>query len=167
MRWRPVGWGACPTCSAPRAYSWAVISATGLRWVALCGMGTCGLLLAGALVGSSVYVDWPVAAVLLCSIGYFFSYIQLAAWWAAIADVGGRHLGALFGLANMIGLAGGAISQVFLGYFADYRKGLGLVGRAQWDPAFYLYGSVLIFGGLLWLFMNPHRTVLSADTPPE
>jgi ACS family glucarate transporter-like MFS transporter len=136
---------------------------TGSRRLALGGMGTVGLLLAGTLVGSSVLADWAVVAVLLCSIGYFFSYIQLAAWWAAMGDVGGRHLGALFGLCNMIGLAGGAISQVFLGSFADHMKSLGFEGRAQWDPAFYLYGGVLMFGGLLWLFINPRRTVVPED----
>jgi ACS family glucarate transporter-like MFS transporter len=136
---------------------------TGSRRLALGSMGTVGLLLAGLLVGSSVYADVPLIAVLLCSVGYFFSYIQLAAWWAAMSDVGGRHLGALFGLCNMVGLAGGAISQVFLGSFADYMKGLGHVGRAQWDPAFYLYGGVLMAGGLLWLFINPRHTVVPGD----
>jgi MFS transporter, ACS family, glucarate transporter len=137
---------------------------TGSRRLALGGMGTVGLLLAGTLVGSSVLADWAVVAVLLCSVGYFFSYIQLAAWWAAMGDIGGRHLGALFGLCNMIGLAGGAISQVFLGSFADHMKALGFEGRAQWDPAFYLYGGVLMFGGLLWLFINPRRTVVPDDS---
>lgn len=138
-------------------------SRTGSRRLALGSMGTIGLLLAGTLVGSSVYADRPVLAVLLCSAGYFFSYIQLAAWWAAMADVGGRHLGALFGLCNMIGLAGGAVSQVFLGSFADHMKSLGYEGRAQWDPAFYLYGGVLMLGGVLWLFINPRRPVVPAD----
>lgn len=136
---------------------------TGSRRLALGGMGTIGLLLAGTLVGGSVYVERPVVAVLSCSVGFFFSYIQLAAWWAAIADVAGRHLGALFGLCNMIGLAGGAVSQVFLGSFADYMKSLGFEGRAQWDPAFYLYGGVLMLGGLLWLFISPRKTVVPAD----
>jgi sugar phosphate permease len=136
---------------------------TGSRRLALASMGTVGLLLAGTLVGSSVYADQVLAAVLLCSAGYFFSYLQLAAWWAAMGDVGGRHLGALFGLCNMVGLAGGAVSQVFLGAFADHMKSLGLEGRDQWDPAFYLYGGVLMAGGLLWLFMNPRRSVVAAD----
>jgi sugar phosphate permease len=136
---------------------------TGSRRLALGGMGTVGLLLAGTLVGSSVFADEPLVAVLLCSLGYFCSYIQLAAWWAAMGDVGGRHLGALFGLCNMIGLAGGAVSQVFLGSFADYMKALGFAGLSQWDPAFYLYGGVLMAGGLLWLFINPRRTVVPAD----
>src|SRR5439155_17084581 len=127
--------------------------------LALGGLGTVGLLLEGTLVGSSVHADAPAAAVLLCSVGYFFSYVQLAAWWAAMGDVGGRHLGALFGLCNMIGLVGGAVSQVFLGTSADHMKSLGYEGRAQWDPAFYLYGGVLMAGGVLWLFINPRRTV--------
>ena len=136
---------------------------TGSRRLALSGMGTVGLLLAGTLVASSVRVDATIVAVLLCSAGFFFSYIQLAAWWAAMGDVGGRHLGALFGLCNMVGLAGGAVSQVFFGSFVDYMKGLGFEGRAQWDPAFYLYGGVLMLGGLLWLFLDPRRPVVAAD----
>src|SRR5262245_6465463 len=136
---------------------------TGSRRLALNGMGAAGLLVAGLLVGGSVYADRPIVAVLLCSIGFFFSYVQLAGWWAMMGDIGGRHLGALFGVCNMIGLTGGAVSQVFLGYFAEYRKSLGLVGRAQFDPAFFLYGGVLIFGGFLWLFMNPNRTVIPDD----
>ncbi|HKB40842.1 MAG TPA: MFS transporter [Gemmataceae bacterium] len=137
---------------------------TGSRRLALGGMGTVSLILAGALVASSVHADTPVVAVLLCSVGYFFSYIQLAAWWAAMGDVGGRHLGALFGLCNMIGLSGGAISQLFLGQFADHMKAQGFEGRAQWDPAFSLYGGVLLAGGLLWLFVNPQRSVAPAAT---
>lgn len=140
---------------------------TGSRRLALGSMGTCGLLLAGTLVGSSVFMEQPIVAVLFCSVGFFFSYIQLAAWWAAMADVGGKHLGALFGLCNMIGLAGGGLSQVFLGVFADYRMSLGFEGRDQWDPAFYLYGGVLMFGGLLWLFINPKLTVVPTDGAKE
>jgi MFS transporter, ACS family, glucarate transporter len=135
---------------------------TGSRRLALGGMGFVGLTLAGALVASSVRADTALVAVLLCSVGYFFSYIQLAAWWAAMGDVGGRHLGALFGLCNMIGLSGGAISQLFLGQFADRMKALGFEGRAQWDPALPLYGGVLLAGGLLWLFVNPQRSVAPA-----
>ena len=136
---------------------------TGSRRLALGSMGTVGMLLAGILVAASVYADEPVVAVLLCSLGYFFAYLQLAAWWAAMGDVGGRHLGALFGLCNMIGLAGGAISQVFLGWFADHMKGLGYTGRDQWDPAFIIYGGVLMLGGVLWLFINPRQTVVPED----
>ena len=42
-------------------------------------------------------------------------------------------------------------------------EALGFEGRAQWDPAFYLYGGILMLGGVLWLFMNPRRTVVPED----
>jgi hypothetical protein len=29
----------------------------------------------------------------------------------------------------------------------------------SWDPAFPLYGVVRVAGGLLWLFVNLHRSV--------
>jgi sugar phosphate permease len=136
---------------------------TGSRRFALGTLGAGGLLLAGCLVSSSVLIDDPFLAVGLCSIGYFFGYIQLAAWWAAMGDVGGRHLGALFGLCNMVGLAGGGISQLALGYYARAKEAAGFTGRAQWDGAFHVYGGVLILGGLLWLFINPRRPVVAED----
>lgn len=139
----------------------------GSRRGALVGISTVSLLLSGMMIGSSVRIDHPTVAVLFCSVGYFFSYIQLAAWWATVADVGGRHTGAIFGLCNMIGLAGGAISQIFLGQFVTYMAKLGYTGRDQWDPAFYLYGAVLMVGGILWLFVDPKRTVVPADAAQD
>ena len=61
--------------------------------------------------------------------------LQLPAWWASATQVSGRHLGALFGLMNMMGGVGSILSQLFVGSFADWRKSLGYTGRAQWDPA--------------------------------
>lgn len=139
---------------------------TGSRRLALGGLGTAGLVLAGACVGLSPHADTPASAVVLCSLGYFFSCAQLAGWWAAVGDVGGRHLGAVFGLANMVAVAGGAVSQVFLGWFADAMKDLGYAGRAQWDPALYVYGGVLMAGGLVWPLIDPRRTVVPEDVEP-
>lgn len=145
---------------------WLTMRTGSRRW-ALSSLGTIGLVTAGLLVGSSVHVDVAWQAALFCAVGFFFSYIALAAWWAAMGDVGGRHLGAFFGLCNMIGLAGGLVSQVFLGRFADYMKDQGYIGRAQWDPAFSLYAAVLIAGGLCWLFINPRRPVVPADAADD
>src|SRR3954465_5010122 len=55
----------------------------------------------------------------------------------------------------MVGLSGGAISQVFLGRVVDEMKALGCEGRARWDPAFPIYGGVPLAGGVLWLFVEP------------
>ena len=38
---------------------------------------------------------------------------------------------------------------MFLGSFVDWMDARGYVGRAQWDPAFYIYAGVLMVGGVL------------------
>jgi sugar phosphate permease len=138
---------------------------TGSRRLALCSMGFGGLACAGLLVSSSIHADDVRVAALLCALGFLFADVQLAAWWAAMGDVGGRHLGALFGFCNMIGIAGGFVSQVSLGFFLDHRKALGLSGREQWDPAFYVFGGLLLFGAVCWLFINPTRQAVPPEQP--
>src|SRR5262249_61352733 len=85
--------------------------------------------------------------------------LQLPAWWASATQVSGRHLGALFGMMNMIGGVGAILSQLFFGSFADWMKALGRSGRAQWDPALYAYVVVPLGGMTLWSLVNPEKTV--------
>jgi MFS family permease len=79
-------------------------------------------------------------------------HIQLPNWWSAIIPQAGRHTATIFGLTNGIGVFGALASQGFVGIFADWQESRGLKGRAQWDPIFDVYVSVLVLGGLAWLF---------------
>jgi MFS transporter, ACS family, glucarate transporter len=85
--------------------------------------------------------------------------LQLPSWWACATQVSGRHLGALFGLMNMMGGAGRLLSQLSVGSVADWRKSLGYTGRAQWDPALYIYVAIALIGMILWALTNPEKTV--------
>jgi hypothetical protein len=51
-------------------------------------------------------------------------------------------------------------SQLFLGRFADWLGGKGYTGRDQWDPAFYVYGSLLFVGAIFWLFINATKSLV-------
>ena len=64
-------------------------------------------------------------------------------------------------LLNDLGdVALGAItSQLFLGWFVDWMHGRGFEGRAQWDPAYYLYAAVLLVGAFGWLFIDVTRPI--------
>jgi hypothetical protein len=73
------------------------------------------------------------------------------------------HLGALFGLMNSLGVPGAVASQLFLGRFVDHLGALGHVGRARWDPAFYLYGIVLVIGAVCWLFVDTTKTLAASQ----
>lgn len=118
---------------------------------------------AGLFLGGSVYIDSPVAACLCISAACFCGHAMVSNWWATVMDISGTHLGALFGLMNSMGVPGAFISPIFLGRFADYRKAEGFTGRDQWDPAFIIYASVLLFGAVCWLFVDPTRSAVERN----
>ncbi len=116
------------------------------------GLGALGIL-------ASIWTDSTVAASAFVALAAFGVQLQLPAWWASATQVSGRHLGALFGIMNMMGGVGRILSQLFVGRFADWRKSLGYSGRAQWDPALYAYVAIALIGMVLWGLINPEKTV--------
>jgi MFS family permease len=109
---------------------------------------------------ASIYCDSPWLAVACTTWASLGVHLQLASWWEAVTEISGKHLGTLFGLMNSLGVPGAVLSQLFLGRFVDWLGELGYEGRAQWDPAFYIYGSVLFCGVLCWLGVDPTRPVV-------
>ena len=71
---------------------------------------------------------------------------------------------------NSLGMPGAVASQLFLGRFVDRLGDRGYLGRAQWDPAFYIYGSVLLIGAVCWLFVDTTKAIRAPSesaTPTE
>ena len=54
-------------------------------------------------------------------------------------------------------------SQVFFGWFGQWRTGLGYLGRDKWDPAFYVYAAVYAIGAVLWLFIDASRSIVERE----
>ena len=104
----------------------------------------------------------------VCSLGYFFSYIQLA---GLVGRHGRRGRPAPGGPVRPVqhDRPGGRrrVADLSRLFRRPHESDLATSGRAQWDPAFYLYGGVLMVGGMLWLFMDPKRTVVPADAVEE
>ena len=115
---------------------------------------------------ASLRTDSTVAASAFVALAAFGTQLQLPAWWASATQVSGRHLGALFGMMNMMGMFGRIVFNLFIGRFADWRRGLGYTGRAQWDPALYVYVAVALVGMVLWSLINPEKTVDSKHVKP-
>ena len=153
-----LGGGALGCYFGGRLTDWLVATTGNRRWgrtaqsVVGAGIAAAGLL-------ASIFTESNVLASIFVAIACFGIQIQVPAWWASATQVSGRHLGALFGMMNMLGAVGGISSQIFLGRFADWMKGLGYTGRAQWDPGFYVYVVIALIGMVLWSLINPEKTV--------
>ena len=139
---------------------WLVEKTGNRRW-ARTAQSVIGALLAGTGILASIFTGSAVLASVFVAVACFGVQIQVPAWWASATQVSGRHLGALFGMMNMLGAVGAILSQLFLGQFADWMKSLGYTGRAQWDPGFYVYVVVAVIGMVLWSLINPEKTVES------
>jgi MFS family permease len=114
---------------------------------------------AGGMV-LSIQFDDPWLAALCASWACLAIHLALPSGWSVVAEISGPHVGALWGLLNAMGVAGAYLSPIFLGGLVDYLGARGYAEREQWDPAFYVYASLLLVGAVAWLFVNPEKSVV-------
>ena len=139
----------------------------GNRRLSRCIVGCCGFTTAGVAIFSITRCETPVAATLCAALAIFSTQIQLSSWWATVADISGTHQAAMFGLMNSMGVFGGSLSNLFFSGFATWRAESGYSGRAQWDPAFYVYCGVYMAGALCWMFVNANRSIVQNSDAPD
>ena len=114
---------------------------------------------AAVFLAASIVVDWAVNSAICVAISCLLMFGYQAHWWASAIEISGKHLGALFGLLNGVGVVGAMSSQYLFGALADWRAELGYTGREQWDPLFYMYVAALLVTGLFWLGVNTSRPI--------
>jgi len=122
-------------------------------------IGCCSYASAAVSLLISVQFASPKWSAALAAVSCACMFFHQSTWWSTTTDISGRHVGALFGLANGMGVIGAMGSQLFFGLFADWRAEHGFTGRAQWDPAMYVVACVLVCGAATWLFVDPTRTI--------
>ncbi len=153
-----LGGGALGCYFGGRLTDWLVAVTGNRRWGRTAQSVVGAAIAAGGLL-ASIFTESNMLASIFVAIACFGIQIQVPAWWASATQVSGRHLGALFGMMNMLGAVGGISSQIFLGRFADWMGGLGYTGRAQWDPGFYVYVAIALVGIILWSLIDPEKSV--------
>jgi MFS family permease len=113
-------------------------------------LGSAAFLTAAAALAGALAMRDPWAAVSFTALSCFAAQSTQPLWWSCAIGVSGRHVGALFGLMNMVGVFGAMSSQYLVGAFADAMGARGYSGRQQWDPIFYLDIGILICAAIAW-----------------
>jgi MFS family permease len=140
---------------------------TGNRRWSRSAIGCSGMALSALALWLALHCDSAELASLFTALASFLVQLQIAPWWTVVTEISGKHVGALFGLLNSLGVPGAVASQYFVGWFADRQKELGYSGRAQWDPIFYVYMIVLLVGAIGWLFIDPTPSAVKDQAKPE
>ena len=104
---------------------WLVRTTGNRRW-GRTAQAVVGAGIAGFGIVASVWTDSTVVASAFIALVAFGVQLQLPAWWACATQVSGRHLGAIFGLMNMMGGLGRILSQNFRRQLCRLEKEPGL-----------------------------------------
>src|SRR5262245_41731680 len=129
-------------------------------------LGATAYVLAAGFLGLGLLCESPRALAVCASLSCLAAMCTMSGWWSCAIEISGRHLGALFGLMNGMGVFGAMGSQFFFGAFADWRASQGYSGRAQWDPAFAVYVVVLLTAAACWA-SYVSRPVVGKDAGTE
>ncbi len=89
------------------------------------GGGAC--FSASALLGCALSTQDPWLAALFCALSCFATQLTQTMWWSCAIGISGRHVGALFGLMNSVGVFGAMSSQFLAGAIADWLVRAGSV----------------------------------------
>jgi Sugar phosphate permease len=125
---------------------------TGSLKIGRCVVGGFGYLTSAlALVAVALTEDRVVAASLI-AVAAFCQMLTGSAAWSVCLDVGRRNAGVVTGFMNMTGNLGGTIAPVIVGYTVEKL--------ASWTIPFYITAGVLGFGVIMWMLVNPYRSVI-------
>jgi ACS family glucarate transporter-like MFS transporter len=132
-----------------------LVKRTGNLKLARCGIGSAGYA-AGALALIAVaQVEDNLLAAYLLALALSFQTMTISAAWAVCLDVGRRNAGVVTGFMNTVGNIGGAIAPIVVAYAVEEWH--------SWTLPFYVMAGVFGFGILMWLLVDPERSVLESS----
>jgi nitrate/nitrite transporter NarK len=125
---------------------------TGNLKIARCGIGVFGYAASAITLFAVARVEGNLTAAALLALALGFQTITTSAAWSVCLDVGRKYAGIVTGCMNTVGNIGGAIGPLVTGYAV---KNLG-----SWTMPFYVMAALFVFGGAMWLLLDPRKSVL-------
>lgn len=114
------------------------------QFVGVSSHGLCGVLILGAQ-----FIEDPIPAVCLISLGSFIFALGSSGSYAITMDLGGSRAPTLFALMNMCGNFGAALSPIIVG---------GLISYVGWSSVLPFFGLIYLAAAGCWMFLNPSST---------
>ena len=115
-------------------------------------MATTSVLL---IIGSRA--EQVATAGITLALGAGILYVAQSCFWAITADFAGEYAGLASGIMNMGAQVGGAATTSLTPFLAE---------RFGWHMAFFAAAGLAIIGALLWLFVDPTRTLSAKQVEP-
>jgi sugar phosphate permease len=119
-------------------------------------LGVAALTSAGLLTIAAMLTRQPILTVVLLALVYGAITFQQSGVFGVCLDIGHEYAGAMVGLMNTSGQAGGLLGSVLYGYIVE-RFG-------SYDAPFVPMAAILFVGALLWLKIDASEQ-LSAELP--
>lgn len=121
----------------------------GRRW-GRCGVAAIGMAGSAIFIAVALRVSTPTAASVILAAGAGSLYLAQSAYWALSADFGKGSAGSLSGFMNMGCQLGIAVTARATPYIAKHYG---------WPAAFMTAAALCVAGALLWLVINPNRSL--------
>jgi MFS family permease len=120
-------------------------------------IGFTGFFCGSLFMLGSAWVKNPLTAVWVISMASLFGDLTLAGNWAVCMDVGREVAGTISGCMNTCGNIAGFLFPLFTGFLVQ-RFG-------RWDLPIIVSGVIFLFGGLLWLRIDPAEPIFKESLP--
>ncbi|HYE76192.1 MAG TPA: MFS transporter [Blastocatellia bacterium] len=125
---------------------------TGSMKIGRCGVGAIGYGVSGLALLAIAQTENRILAVALIAVAMCFQMMTASAAWSVCLDVGRRNAGVVTGFMNTVGNIGGVASPMVVGYAVEKLH--------SWTIPFYVAAGVFAWGVVMWLIVNPNRSVL-------
>jgi hypothetical protein len=125
------------------------------------GFGGAGLCV---LATGWVSHSWLAATALLC-LAFLINDLAVPVLWAASADIGGRFVGTVSGVMNMVGALGAYLGTqltpiVMQSLPSDFDA------TTRWRVVFVGYAGCWFLAALAWLFVDAGKPIFPATAEP-
>jgi ACS family glucarate transporter-like MFS transporter len=128
-----------------------------LQGVIAYGLGAVFMLVAVACTPKHVVLAY--ASLCLSS---FVKDLGMAASWSTTIDIGHRYSGTVAGFMNTVGNLSQVIAVPIVAWIATLA---GEPGHPSWHVSLYFYAGMFFVASICWLFVDPRRTIVYAETP--